>query len=45
MTLLFVFSAVARDHSALNGTWTLVAAKSDFAGFRPDLKRKVLRRK
>ena len=22
----------ARDHSALNGTWTLVPAKSDFAG-------------
>jgi hypothetical protein len=31
-TLLFAFSAVARDHSALNGTWTLVPAKSDFAG-------------
>jgi len=30
--LLFAFSAVARDHSALNGTWTLVPAKSDFAG-------------
>jgi hypothetical protein len=31
-TLLFGFSALARDHSALNGTWTLVPAKSDFAG-------------
>ena len=31
-TLLFAFSAIARDHSALNGTWTLVPAKSDFAG-------------
>ena len=31
-TLLFGFSAFARDHSALNGTWTLVPAKSDFAG-------------
>src|SRR5579864_33946 len=25
-------SAFARDHNALNGTWTLVPAKSDFAG-------------
>ena len=33
-TLLFAFSAFARDHSALNGTWTLVPAKSDFAGQR-----------
>ena len=32
MTLLCAFSAFARDHSALNGTWTLVPAKSDFAG-------------
>jgi len=32
--LLFVFCAFARDHSALNGTWTLVPAKSDFAGQR-----------
>src|SRR5450631_4685308 len=32
MTLLFGCSAFARDHSALNGTWTLVPAKSDFAG-------------
>jgi flagellar capping protein FliD len=31
-TLLFAFSAGARNHSALNGTWTLVPAKSDFAG-------------
>jgi hypothetical protein len=31
-TVVFAFSAVARDHSALNGTWTLVPAKSDFAG-------------
>ncbi len=31
-TLLFAFSAFARDHSALNGTWTLVPAQSDFAG-------------
>jgi hypothetical protein len=30
--LLFAFSAVARDRSALNGVWTLVPAKSDFAG-------------
>jgi hypothetical protein len=29
---LFAFSAFARDHSALNGVWTLVPAKSDFAG-------------
>ena len=31
-TLLLGFAAFARDHSALNGTWTLVSAKSDFAG-------------
>src|SRR5205814_6063360 len=31
-TLLFAFSAFAWDHSALNGTWTLVPASSDFAG-------------
>ena len=31
-TLLCAFSAVGRDHSALNGTWTLLPAKSDFAG-------------
>jgi hypothetical protein len=32
ITLLFTLSAFARDHSALNDTWTLVPAKSDFAG-------------
>jgi hypothetical protein len=26
------FSAFAREHTALNGTWTLVPEKSDFAG-------------
>lgn len=31
-TLLFALSATARDHSALNGTWTLVPTSSDFAG-------------
>ena len=31
-TRLFAFSAFARAHSALNGTWSLVPAKSDFAG-------------
>jgi hypothetical protein len=31
-TLLFGFSAFARNHSELNGTWTLVPAKSDFGG-------------
>jgi hypothetical protein len=31
-TLLLAFSASARDHSVLNGNWTLVPAKSDFAG-------------
>jgi hypothetical protein len=31
-TLLFAFPALARDHSALNGVWTLTPAKSDFAG-------------
>jgi hypothetical protein len=30
--LLVACSAFAADHSALNGTWTLVPAKSDFAG-------------
>jgi hypothetical protein len=30
-TFLFALSVVARDHSSLNGTWTLVPAKSDFA--------------
>ena len=32
MTLLITYSASARDHSSLNGTWTLVPATSDFAG-------------
>ena len=31
-TLLFAFSLSARDHSTLNGTWTLVPEKSEFAG-------------
>lgn len=34
-TLLFAFSAFpafTHDHSSLNGVWTLVPAKSDFAG-------------
>ena len=31
-TLLFAFPAFAHQHTALNGTWTLVPAKSDFAG-------------
>jgi hypothetical protein len=31
-TFLFAFSAFARDHTALNGTWTLVPTRSDFAG-------------
>src|SRR5580698_10740643 len=30
--LLFAFSALPRDRSALNGTWNLVPAKSDFSG-------------
>ena len=30
--LLFAFPAIARDHRAMNGTWTLVPTKSDFAG-------------
>jgi len=33
-TLLLAFPALAHDRSALNGTWTLVPAKSDFAGQR-----------
>jgi len=33
-TLLCAFSAFANDHSALNGTWMLAPAKSDFAGQR-----------
>jgi hypothetical protein len=31
-TLLLASSVFAGDHRALNGTWTLVPAKSDFAG-------------
>jgi hypothetical protein len=31
-TLLFAAFAFATDRSALNGTWTLVPAKSDFQG-------------
>ena len=33
-TLLFAFSAYGREHDALNGTWTLVPARSDFGGQR-----------
>jgi hypothetical protein len=32
MTLLLAFSVCARDRNALNGIWTLVPAKSNFAG-------------
>ena len=31
-TLVFAFSALAHEHTALNGTWTMVPAQSDFAG-------------
>jgi len=31
-TLLVTLSAFASNHSALNGTWTLVPAERDFAG-------------
>ncbi len=31
-TLLFTVSAFAHEHTALNGTWTLVPAQSDFGG-------------
>jgi len=31
-TLLFAFTAFARDRTLLNGAWTLVPTKSDFAG-------------
>jgi hypothetical protein len=31
-TLLCAVSAFAHDHSAFNGTWTLVPTKSEFAG-------------
>jgi hypothetical protein len=29
---LFAFSAFAREHKELNGTWSLIPTKSDFAG-------------
>ena len=32
LTLLFAATAFAHQHTALNGTWTLVPAQSDFAG-------------
>jgi hypothetical protein len=32
MILLLAIPGFARDHSAMNGTWTMVPAKSDFAG-------------
>jgi hypothetical protein len=31
---LFAFCAVAREHTAMNGTWTLAPGRSDFAGQR-----------
>ena len=31
-TVLFAATAFAHQHTALNGTWTLVPAQSDFAG-------------
>jgi hypothetical protein len=31
-TLFLAFSAFARDHNELNGTWTLVPTQSDFGG-------------
>ena len=31
-TFLFTATAMAHQHTALNGTWTLVPAQSDFAG-------------
>jgi hypothetical protein len=31
-TFLFAATAIAHQHTALNGTWTLVPAQSDFAG-------------
>ena len=33
-TLLLAFAVSAREHNSLNGTWTLIPAKSDFAGQR-----------
>ena len=35
MAFLVALSAFGRDHNALNGTWTLVPEKSDFAGQPP----------
>ncbi len=32
VTILLAIPAVAREHSELNGTWTVVPAKSEFAG-------------
>jgi len=32
LTVCLAVSAFARDHTAMNGTWTLLSAKSDFAG-------------
>jgi len=32
LALTCAFSISARDHSELNGTWTMLPAKSDFAG-------------
>jgi len=32
--LLLAFAVSAREHNSLNGTWTLIPAKSDFAGQR-----------
>jgi len=32
LTLVFAFTILARDHSELNGTWTMAPAQSDFAG-------------
>lgn len=31
-TILFSVSTAASNHHTLNGTWTLVPAKSDYAG-------------
>jgi hypothetical protein len=31
-TLLLAIPGFARDHTAMNGTWTMIPAKSDFAG-------------
>jgi hypothetical protein len=35
MAVLVALSAFGRDHNALNGTWTLVPEKCDFAGQPP----------